>query len=291
MEKPSAADSHFAAERKVDRRVEVGGGASGQGRGQMEPGFGPQGDDVDHASEAALVLDVERSLGHLDALDLRKIDVKGGGIHAVRAGAVDPAAVDQDVDVVALQAAHHDIVGDGALADLGQAGHAHQGFAQVDRETLPDLGDRHAFMAPPHRDRLIQLDESHRKGGLHGLAGLDHDRDLCRFHDSLECGGDQVVPRVELGKAELAAVAGHGLLLFRSLPDDGDGDAWEAFIRRADGDSGNFSQRLGLGICRQQQPSCENRQGQTFTLLHVSPLSATMTNKLNTRSMPSGSSC
>ena len=172
----------------------------------MPARLGLAGHDVDGAAEAALVLHVERPLADLDPVHLGEVHVEGGGVHVVRAGAVDPLAVDQDVQVAALQPPQDDLVRDAALAQPPQAGLPAERLAHVDGRGLPQLRrlERRARGLAHDAHRLAQARDVEGEVEPRLLPGANGDGGGDPLREAGEGGAHLVGARGELAGAERA---------------------------------------------------------------------------------------
>ena len=194
----------LAAATEGERGVDEAEGAGGEVGRRVPPRLRLAGDHVDGPAEPALVLDVERPLADLDAVHLREVHVEGGRVHVVRARPVDALAVDQHVQVAALQAAQHDLVRDPALAQPPQSGLPPQGLADVHGGHLAQLRrlERAARGLAHDAHRLPEARDLEREVERSLLAAAHDDP---RDHALLEAGQrgpDLVGARRELGRAE-----------------------------------------------------------------------------------------
>ena len=197
-------------DRHGGRRVDVAERPEREARRGVEPGSGPTGDDVHRAAQAALAAHVERPLGDVHTIDLREVDVERRVIHVVGARAVQPDAVDQHVQVLALVAAHHHVVRDPRPPHLPHAGHAGQRLAHVAGAALAEARRLDA-VARGGADDLHLLGEGgqpHRQ--VHGERLSRPHVDARQAPDEAgERGREVVRPRREAGDAVGAVVRGH----------------------------------------------------------------------------------
>jgi hypothetical protein len=175
----------------------------------VPPRLRPLGHDVDDAARAALVLHVERPLAHLDAAHLGEVHVERRGIHVPRAGAVDPLSVDQHRQVLALQPAHHDVVGDRPLPQLHETGQRCHRLAEIARAALAHLERLHGVArgrtnhvdALPHR-RHLEADAKRQRFAVPEDDAVDVPRlEAGKFRAQLVPSGREVADREQAGVA------------------------------------------------------------------------------------------
>ncbi len=148
-----------------------------------------------------------------------------------RAGAVDSLAVDQDVQVVRLEAAHDDLVRDASLPELPDAGRSGERFADVARGALADLRRLHAVAGrvADDRDGLTDGRDGEREGDFLRLAGREAEGGKRRRRKAGRLRDQDVRAGREASRAKDSALAGGHAQgagsVGRSHGDDGSGQA------------------------------------------------------------------